>query len=300
MLRRYLPLLFVILVVAATAAAFLIFRGPGGGDPQAERGAETKAERTVAADGIPEYHVSSEAEYQATLEALGTSMAEIETWARSQGFPPRTYTELPDPPLERDYGGEEDERLLELAERGDRWAMHFLAARIGPEMPLEAIDWYRTAVVHGSAYSAFTLGNLYQKVLRWALDEAGNTDQVSEIAQREDPLAHTSLAWLIVSEYAASLPPGAMSSTQTNFRASDEAITQACIRAAGFLAEVEAERKALGLEVPRRKPPLAVELPGEETAGYCDPEVFPRADYSDCETLRLVGDRGAILAHRCR
>jgi hypothetical protein len=300
MLRRYLPLLFVVLVVAATAAAFLIFRGPGSGTPPGERASGTVSGRAAGADGIPEYRVNSEADYQATLETLGTSTEEIESWARSQGFPPGTYTELADPPLERNYARENDERLLELAEGGDPWAMHFLAARIGPEMPLEAIDWYRKALVHGSAYSAFRLGNLYREVARWALDESGNTDQVSEIAQREDPLAHTSLAWLIVGEYAASLPPGAMSSTLANFRAPDEATTQACIRAAGFLAEVEAERKALGIEVPGRKPPLAVELPSEETAGYCDPEVFPRADYSECETLRLVGDRGAILAHRCR
>jgi hypothetical protein len=300
MLKRFTPLLFVVLVVAATAAAFLVFRGPGVADDPTAGLPATATEQGADPDAIAEYRVNSEAEYQATLEALGTSTAEMEAWARTQGFPPRTYTELADPPLARNYSREKDERLLELAEGGDPWAMHFLAARIGPEMPLEAIEWYRKAVIQGSAYSAVKLGNLYREVARWALHEAGNADQVREIAQREDPLAYTSLAWLIVAEYAASLPPGSLSSTLTNFRAPDEAITQSCIRAAGLLAEVKAERETLGIDVPVRKPPLAVELPSEETAGYCEPEVFPRTDYSDCETIRLVGERGNILAHRCR
>lgn len=300
MLKRYTPLLFVVLVVAVTAAAFLMFRGPGTADGPEARAPGMPPGQGLAGDGIQEYRVNSEDDYQAALAALGTSTQEMEAWARSQGFPPRTYTELSDPPLARNYRREKDERLLELAEGGDPWAMHFLAARIGPEMPLEAIELYRKAIVHGSAYSAVKLGNLYREVARWALHEAGNADQVREIAQREDPLAYTSLAWLLVAEYAASLPPASLSSTLTNFRAPDEAITQACIRAAGFLAEVRAERESLGIDVPARKPPLAVELPSEETAGYCEPEVFPRTDYSDCETIRFVGDRGDILAHRCR
>jgi hypothetical protein len=298
--KHYTPLLFVVLVVAATAATYLVFRGPDVAEDPSARLPGGAPGQGVTSEGIAEYRVNSEAEYQAALEALGTSTPEMEAWARTQGFPPRTYTELADPPLARNYSREKDERLLELAEGGDPWAMHFLAVRIGPEMPLEAIEWYRKAIVQGSAYSAVKLGNLYREVAKWALHEAGNTDQVREIAQREDPLAYSSLAWLMVAEYAASLPPGSLSSTLTNFRASDEAITQACIRAAGLLAEVKAERESLGIDVPVRKPPLAVELPSEETVGYCEPEVFPRADYSDCEPIRLVGERGEILAHRCR
>jgi hypothetical protein len=63
---------------------------------------------------------------------------------------------------------------------------------------------------------------------------------------------------------------------------------------------VKTERKTLGIEIADRKPPLAIELPPEQIAGYCEPEVFPRTDYSSCETIRLVGDAGSITGHRCR
>lgn len=297
MIKRYSPLLFVVLVVIATAAVFLLFR-----DRDAETPAPAAAPPAAGTvrDGFTEYRVESEAEYLAALEALGTSTAEIEAWARSQGFPPRTYTETSQPPLERNYERERDERLLALAEEGDTWAMQFLATRISPEMPLEAIDWYRQAVVRGSAYSAFKLGTLYQDVARWVLHQLGNEEQVAEIAQREDPLAYSAVAWLLIAEYEASLPPGAMSATITSFHSPDEAINQACIRAAGILGEIEAERESLGIEVSKRRPPLAVELPPEEIAGYCAPEVFPRTDFSGCETIRLAGDAGTVTGHRCR
>jgi hypothetical protein len=297
MFKRYLPLLFVVLVLVATVLVYFAFRER----PAAGSAPTAVAERPAAApDGVPEFRVESEEEYRQMLEALGTSTEEIEAWARTQGFPPRTYTESAGPPLEHNYGRMRDGRLLELAEGGDRWAMQFLAIRIAPDMPLEAIVWHRRAAIHGSAYAAFKLGALYQDIARWALHGAGNEEQVNEIAQREDPLAYTSLAWLMLAEHEASLPPGAMSATLAGFQAPDDAITQACIRAAGFLAELEAERETLGIDVPRRKPPLAVELPPEEVAGYCPPEVFPRTDYGSCETVRLVGDLGAVTAHRCR
>ena len=89
-----------------------------------------------------------------------------------------------------------------------------------------------------------------------------------------------------------------MSATLAGFQGPAEGIPQSCIRAAGFLAEIRAEREALGIDVPDHKPPLAIELPPEELAGYCAPEVFPRADYSDCETIRLVGDAGAVTSGR--
>jgi TPR repeat protein len=290
MFKRYLPLLFVVLVVIATALVYLALR---------ERPTDATA-TAPAPDGTPEFRVESEDEYRQMLAALGTSTEDVEAWARTQGFPPKTYTESAQPPLERNYGRMRDERLLNLAEQGDRWAMQFLAQRIGPEMPLEAIEWHRRAALHGSAYAAFKLGLLYQEIARWALSGAGNPEQVNEIAQREDPLAYTSLAWMMVAEYQAGLPPGAMSATLAGFQAPDDAITQACIRAAGLLAELAAERESLGIAIDDRKPPLAVELPAEELAGYCEPEVFPRTDYAGCETVRLVGDLGAVTAHRCR
>ena len=292
MIRRYLPLLFVLLVVIATVVVFLAYREPQ--DPAAGRPAAS------GTDGVPEFRVESEAEYQAALAALGTGNDDIEAWARSRGFPPATYTSSPGMPLERNYQREKDGRLLELAEAGDRWAMQVLAARIGPEMPLEAIDWYRKAVVHGSAYAAYKLGNFYHEVARWIAINHDDRAEVLEIATREEPLAYTSLAWLLVAEYEAGLPPGSMSATLAGFQAPDEGIDASCQRAAELLAGIRAERAAQGISVPDRKPPLAIELPPEELAGYCAPEVFPRADFSACETVRLVGDAGAVTGHRCR
>jgi hypothetical protein len=299
MIKRYLPLLFVVLVVLATAAAYLALtaRDEAPGAPVAENGA---AEHTALPGDGAEFRVESEEEYRRTLEALGTSTEEIEAWARSRGFPPGAYTEAPGVPLERNYKRESDTVLLELAEGGDPWAMHFLAMRIAPELPLVAIDWYRKSVVHGSAYSAFKLGELYRTVARWLMIAEDEREEVLEIAQREDPLAYTALGWMLVAEYEAGLPPGAMSATLAGFQAPDDGIEQACIRAAGFLAQIHAERESLGIHVPRELPPLAVELPPEEIAGYCAPEVFPHTDFSGCETVRLVGDAGAVTGHRCR
>lgn len=298
MLKRYLPLLFVLLVVVATVVAFLLFRGDDA--PDAPAAIPGTAEQGSDGHQLPEFRVESEEEYQVALDQLGTSSDEIEAWARSRGFPPAIYTNSPGAPLQRNYRREPDGRLLELAEGGDYWAMQFLAARIAPEMPLEAIEWYRKAVVHGSAYSAFKLGNLYHDVARWITANADAREEVIEIARREDPLAYTSLAWLLVAEFEAGLPPGAMAATLTSFQAPDEGITQACERAARFLAEIRAEREAMQIQIPTRKPPLAMELPAEETVGYCAPEVFPRTDFSDCDTIRLVGDAGSVLGHRCR
>lgn len=299
MIKRYLPLLFVLFVVIATVLVFLVYREPETPAPAPATSGGPPAQ-AVGADGMREFRVESEEEYQRALEALGTSNEEIEAWARSRGFPPATYTSTPGTPLERPYRREKDARLLELAEGGDPWAMQFLAARISPEMPLEAVHWYRRAVVHGSAYSAYKLGNLYREVARWIAVNQDDRDEVMEIARREDPLAYSSLGWLLVGEYEAGLPPGSMSATLAGFREPDEGITQSCIRAAGFLAELRAEREALGISVPDHKPPLAIELPVEEVAGYCSPDVFPRADFSECETVRLVGEAGAVTGHRCR
>lgn len=303
MLKRYLPLLFVLLVVIATAAVFLLFRNQD--PPEATATADAPAAATEAAsapeaaDGLPEYRVESEAEYLAALESLGTSTGEIEDWARERGFPPATYTELRGEPLEHPYEDMRVPRLRELAEEGDPWAMVFLATRIGPEHTQEAIDLYTGAAVRGSAFAAFKLGNLYREIARWISINHDDRAELLEIAQREDPLAYSSLGWLMVAEYEARLPPGAMSASVAGLGEPDESIDNACRRAAGFLAGLRAERESRGITASAQKPPLAIELPPEQVAGYCDPEVFPRTDFSDCETVRLSGDMGSVKAHRC-
>lgn len=289
-----MPLFFVVLVVLATVAAFLLFR-----EPEAP-GVTGPAGVVPGAADVREFRVETEEAYQRALAALGTSTEEIEGWARSQGFPPGAYTTSRGEPLAHDYRAAREPRLRELAEGGDHWAMQFLAARISTEMPLEAIGWYRKAVVHGSAYSAIKLGRLYDDVARWIESDHDDREAVVEIATREAPLAHSALGWLLVAEYEAGLPPGSISASLASLHGPDEGVTRACERAAAFLAEIRAEREALGLSVPDRKPPLAIELPAEEIAGYCSPDVFPRADFSGCETVRLVGDVGAVTGHRCR
>jgi hypothetical protein len=295
MLKRYLPLLFVILVVFATVVAFLLFRetsAPEAPAPVSRDGAPD--------DGIPEFKVESEEEYQRALAALGTSTEEIEAWARSRGFPPATYTSTPGTPLERNYRAMREPALRELAEGRDAWAMQFLATQISPEKPLEAIDWYREAAVNGSAYAAIRLSSLYREVARRVEIDHDDREAFIEIARSEDPLSDASLAWLLVAEYEAGVPPGSIAATLASFRAPDDSITRACERAATLLAGLQAEREAREISLPGRKPPLAIELPPEETVGYCPPEIFPRADFSGCETVRLVGDIGAITGHRCR
>ena len=278
MFKRYLPLLFVLFVVVATVVAFLLFRDAG----------------------VPEFKVESELEYQHALEALGTSTEEIEAWARSRGFPPATYTSAPGTPLEQNYRAMREPELRELAEGGNPWAMQFLAAHISPEKPLEAIDWYRKTVVNGSVYSAIKLSSLYREVARWVEIDHDDRAEVIGIARREEPLADASLGWLLVAEYEAGVPPGSIAATLTSFRAPHDGITRACERAATLLAGIQAERAAQGISLPVRKPPLAIELPPEETVGYCPPEIFPHADFAGCETVRLVGDIGAVTGHRCR
>lgn len=300
MFKRYLPLLFVLLVVVATVLVYLLFRGTGAPDAPAPPPATATSPIDRPDDGVPEFRVESEAEYELALETLETSTDEIEAWARSRGFPPATYTSAPGQPLERNYRSAREPRLRELAEAGDVWAMQFLAARISPDAPQEAIGWYRRAVVHGSAYSAFKLGNLYHDVARWIAINHDDREEVLEIARRDDPLAFTSLAWLLIAEYEAGLPPGAISATMAGFHSPDDGITSSCERAAQLLAGIEEERETLGVRVAAGKPPLAIELPAEETAGYCPPELFPRADFTGCETIRLVGEAGAVLGHRCR
>jgi hypothetical protein len=290
MFKRYLPLLFLLFVVFATVVAFLLFRDTSTPETPAP----------VSRDGVPEFKVESEAAYQRALEALGTSTEEIEAWARSRGFPPATYTSTPGTPLEQNYRAMREPALRELAEGGDAWAMQFLAAHLSPEKPQEAIDWYREAVVNGSAYAAIRLSSLYREVARRVEIDHDDREAFIEIARSEDPLSDASLAWLLVAEYEAGVPPGSISATLTSFRAPDDSITRACERAATLLAGLQAEREAREISLPARKPPLAIELPPEETVGYCAPEIFPRADFSGCETVRLVGDIGAITGHRCR
>lgn len=296
MFKRYLPLLFVLFVVFATVVGFLLFRDTSTPETPAPVGQDG----APASDGIPEFKVESEEEYQRALEALGTSTEEIEAWARSRGFPPATYTSTPGTPLEQNYRAMREPALRELAEGGDAWAMQFLAAHISPEKPVEAIDWYREAVVNGSAYAAIRLSALYREVARRVETGQDNPEAFIEIARSEDPLSAASLAWLLVAEYEAGVPPGSIAATLASFRAPDDSITRACERAATLLAGLQAERESQSISFPARQPPLAIELPPEETVGYCPPEIFPHTDFSGCQTVRLVGDIGSLTAHRCR
>lgn len=298
MLKRFLPLLFVVLVVLATAVAYLVLRDDDA-SPPGGTGA-VPATFTTGPDGLREFRVESEPEFQQVLATLGTSNEEIEAWARTRGFPPGEYTGTPGEPLQHNYQGERPARLRAMAQDGDRWAMQFLAERIAQDQPQEAVDWYRQAAVRGSAFAAFKLGTLYHSIARWVLMAGDDRAELAAILEREEPVMRSALAWTLVAEYEAGMPPGAMSAALAGFQARDESIGEACLRAASLLEALRAERRELGLVLAQGKPPLVVELPPEETEGYCAPEVFPRADFTGCETFRMGGGSGTVIGHRCR
>lgn len=318
MLKRFLPLLFVVFVTLATVFVFLVFRDPTDG---ASPGAPAPSGSRIppgdtslpppglprqADDGIPEYRVNSEEDYLLVLETLGTSPEDIEAWARTRGFPPATFTAVAGMPLEQPYRRYDEATLRGLAETGDLWAMQFLAADLARTRPIEALEWYRAAALNGSVFAARELGGLYHDIDR-AL-ATGRTDRWDELtreaagamARAEAPLEATALAWLLAAEAQGALPPGSVALTQANFREPSDLVVEACARAAGILADLDAQRTAAGIQAPaRRPPPFSVELPAEETAGYCPPDILARPDYSGCSTIRMVSATGAVTAHRC-
>jgi hypothetical protein len=315
MLKRLLPLLFVVFVTLATVFLFLAFREPPDGPtvtPQAPaaRGSggpgPLAGQGVPAPDGVTEYRVASEEDYLLALEALGTSPEEIEAWARSRGFPPATFTAAAGIPLDQPYRRYDGDTLRGLAESGDVWAMQFLAADLARARPLEAALWYRAAALRGSVFAARELAGLYHDIDRalatgrtehW---ETGIRQGVDALAEAEDPLAATALAWLLAAETEGSLPAGSLALTQAGFHDPTPLIAEACARAGAILAELASRREAAGIEAPpRRPPPFSVELPPEETAGYCAAGTLRRPDYTGCETVRLVSDTGAVTAHRC-
>ena len=315
MFKRFLPLLFVVFVTLATVFLFLAFREPVDGPtvtPPAPvaRGSGSAGPRPLpgapAPDGVSEYRVASEEDYLLALEALGTSPEDIEAWARSRGFPPATFTAVAGIPLGQPYRRYDEDTLRGLAETGDMWAMQFLAADLARARPLEAAEWYRAAALQGSVFAARELGGLYHDIDRarttgrtehWA---TGTRQAVDALAEAEDPLAATALAWLLAAEAEGSLPPGSMALTQAGFHDSTPLITEACARAGAILADLASQRETAGIDaLPHRPPPFSVELPPEETAGYCAAGTLPRPDYTGCETVRLVSDTGAVTAHRC-
>lgn len=307
MLKRFMPLLFVVFATLAVVLLFLLFRGDDGQDDgQASRAEDSPApsEPVVAADGVPEFRVVSEADYLRALEALGTSPEDIEAWARARGFPPATFTATAGLPLGQPYRRYDDERLRSLAEGGDRWAMQFLAANLSRSRPLEAARWYREAAVLGSLYAARELGGLYDGLARSLSrspdQEADQPEALRAMARKERPLEATALAWVLAAETEAALPPGALSRSQASFAGDSPTVKLACKRAAVILADLAAERERRGLaEVVRQPPPFSVQLPPEETMAYCDADTLPPPDLSACRTVRLVSSTGSVTAHRC-
>lgn len=310
MLKRFLPLLFVIFATLAVVFLFLVFRGgdeAADGPPAGGRLPETPGVPVVAADGVPEFRVASEADYLRALEALGTSPEDIEAWARSRGFPPATFTAAAGVRLERPYRRYEEDRLRPLAEAGDRWAMQFLAAKLARSRPLEAAHWYREAALRGSVYAAGELGDLYGDMGRaLAQDrtpewEKAETNAVKAMAREEGPLDAAALAWVLAAETEAALPPGALSRARASYTGESAGVKQACERAARILADLAAERERRGLAaVARQPPPFSVQLPPEETSGYCEGDTLPPPDWAGCETVRLVSPTGSVTAYRCR
>ncbi|MEJ2515780.1 MAG: hypothetical protein P8080_00790 [Gammaproteobacteria bacterium] len=315
MLKRFLPLLFVVFVTLATVVLFLAFRDPAGpGDDAENAGPEQGAiqrpgadagQAVAGADGVPEYPVNSEEDYLLALHALGTSPEAIEAWARGRGFPPGTFTAASDIPLDQPYAEYDEATLRRLAGDGDVWAMQYLAAELGRTRPVEAIEWNLAAAVEGSVYAVREQGELYYdldhalergKTERWDEETLG---AVKALAAAEGPLDTAGLAWLMAAEVEGRLPPGSLAVTRARFHDRSHAVDEACRRARGILADLAGRRAAANVTFTAAPPPFSVELPPEETAGYCPPDVLPRPDYSGCQTVRLVSGSGSVTAHRC-
>ncbi len=316
MLKRFLPLLFVVFVTLATVFLFLAFRDPsqegapesaGPGQGAVQRPGGRAGQAVAGGDGVPEYPVASEEDYLLTLQALGTSPEEIEAWARSRWFPPGTFTATSTLPLEQPYPQYDEATLRSLAEAGDVWAMQYLAAELSRGRPVEAIEWYLAAAVDGSVFALRALGELYYELGqalsrgrtgRW---DSETLEAVEALAAADGPLETAGLAWLLAAEVEGGLPPGSMAVMRARLHETSEAVDQACDRARGILADLAGRRAAADVTLTTRvPPPFSVELPPEETAGYCAPATLPRPDYSACETVRLVSGSGSVTAHRCR
>lgn len=251
---------------------------------------------------VPRFELNGQRDFLLVLRALGTSLEDLEAWARTRGFPPATFTTGVGIPLDQPYRRYDQETLRNLAEGGDRWAMQFLAADLRVRAPLESMELYREAAVGGSVFAARELGMLMRD-LDLGVRTSSRMDDATRAAlkqmDRTHDLAESGLAWLIAAEADGGLPPGYLSSDAVE-STWPETLARACEEAAGLLANLAEERRNRGLGDPaRRPPPFSVAPPGEGLDRACPEGVVSDMRAKGCVPVLLTAGDNQLTGWRC-
>ncbi len=251
---------------------------------------------------VPRFELNGQRDFLLVLRALGTSLEDVEAWARTRGFPPATFTTGVGIPLDQPYRRYDQETLRELAAAGDRWAMQFLAADLRVRAPLESMELYREAAVGGSVFAARELGMLMRD-LDLGVRTSTRMDDATRAALKQMDAAHdlaeTGLAWLIAAEAEGGLPPGYLSADAVENTWPDT-LARACEEAAGLLANLAEERRNRGLGDPARMPPpFSVAPPGEGLDRACPEGVVSDMRAKGCVPVLLTAGDKQLTGWRC-
>ena len=248
------------------------------------------------------FSLNDQRDFLLVLRGLGTSLEDLEAWARSRGFPPATFTTGVGIPLEQPYRRYDEQTLRNLAGGGDRWAMQFLAADLRVRAPLESVELYRDAAVRGSVFAARELGMLFRD-LDVGVARNRRMDDATRTALRQmdasHDLAETGLAWLIAAEVDGGLPPGYFSDDAIA-GTPPEVLNRACVEAAGIVANLDEERRSRNIEGPGGlPPPFTVAPPAEPLVRACPEGILSDPQEKGCFPVILArGDR-ELTGWRC-
>ncbi len=310
------------LFALAVAGVWLLVRDKAPGPEPAEPVPETIGPRAVVAPpaGPPDprsapvpdsaapapdrlrFTLNDQRDFLLVLRGLGTSLEDLEAWARTRGFPPATFTTGVGIPLDQPYRRYDEETLRNLAGAGDRWAMQFLAADLRVRAPLEAMDLYREAAVRGSVFAARELGMLHRDLdtglaTNRRLDDTTRT-ALAEMDLHHD-LAETGLAWLIAAEVDGGLPPGYFSE-QVTTGAPAGLLARACVEATSLLADLEDERRGRGISGPGGlPPPFTVAPPAQALIDSCPEGVLTDLGGEGCIPVILASGDRELTGWRC-
>ncbi len=273
--------------------------GPDSAPPRPQPGGSGAAD---PAEIMPRFELNDQRDFLLVLRALGTSLEDLEAWARTRGFPPATFTTGVGIPLDQPYRRYDQETLRNLAEGGDRWAMQFLAADLRVRAPLESMELYRKAAVSGSVFAARELGMLMRDLdLGVRTSRRMDDDTRAALAQMDaaHDLAETGLAWLIAAEADGGLPPGYLSAeaVQTTW---PDTLARVCEEAAGLLANLAEERRDQGLgDTGRIPPPFSIAPPGEGLERACPEGVLSDMRAKGCIPVVLTAGDNELEGWRC-
>jgi hypothetical protein len=308
-------------IAALTGAWILIRSGPPTPDPVAPAPAETGARAIIGAPAEPQdpspapapdnaapvpdqlrFALKDQRDFLLVLRRLGTSLEDLEAWARTRGFPPATFTTGVGIPLDQPYRRYDEATLRDLAAGGDRWAMQFLASDLRVRAPLEAMDLYREAAVRGSVFAGRELGMLYRDLDVGVTRNDRMADAARTALEQMDAghdLAETGLAWLIAAEADGGLPPGYFSDAAVA-AAAPEMLARACSEAAGILASLDEERRNRNIGSPGGlPPPFTVAPPADPLIDACPENVLSDLGAKGCVQVLLTGGDRELTGWRC-